>query len=50
MTTVVSMLSNETVNLPTPGYPAFVDFIQRQTMVNGEGSINFVSVTNPQGR
>ncbi|KAJ1379172.1 Tyrosine-protein kinase, catalytic domain [Sesbania bispinosa] len=55
MTTVISMLSNETVYLPTPRRPAF---IQRQTMLDVECSpkndvlcsINYVSVTNFEGR
>ncbi|KAL1289342.1 hypothetical protein AAHE18_20G050800 [Arachis hypogaea] len=55
MTAVVSMLNSETVNLPSPKQPAFV---QRQTLLDIESSmtndgfcsINNVSLTNVQGR
>ncbi|MED6134157.1 hypothetical protein PIB30_034685 [Stylosanthes scabra] len=55
MTSVVSMLSSETVKLPAPKQPTF---ILRQTIIDiessltndGLGSINNVSITNIQGR
>ncbi|KAL1289333.1 hypothetical protein AAHE18_20G049800 [Arachis hypogaea] len=55
ITAVVSMLNSETVNLPSPKQPAFV---QRQTLLDIESSmtsdglcsINNVSLTNVQGR
>ncbi|MED6134158.1 hypothetical protein PIB30_034686 [Stylosanthes scabra] len=55
MTAVISMLNSETVNLPPPKQPAF---IQIQTMLDVESSlrndgacsINYMSLTNIQGR
>ncbi|MED6131484.1 hypothetical protein PIB30_010237 [Stylosanthes scabra] len=55
MTSVVSMLNSETLNLPAPKQPAF---ILRQTIIDiessltngGLGSINNVTITNIQGR
>ncbi|KAK7302665.1 hypothetical protein RJT34_13558 [Clitoria ternatea] len=55
MTTVISMLTNETVNLPSPRQPAF---IHRQTILDvncsyksdESRSINYMSITNIQGR
>ncbi|XLR02924.1 hypothetical protein HN51_057714 [Arachis hypogaea] len=55
MTSVISMLNSETINLPPPKQPAF---ILRQTMLDiessltndGKGSINNVTITNIQGR
>ncbi|MED6131486.1 hypothetical protein PIB30_010239 [Stylosanthes scabra] len=55
MTSVISMLNSETINLPAPKKPAF---ILRQTMLDmessltndGLGSINNVTVTDIQGR
>ncbi|KAK7302663.1 hypothetical protein RJT34_13556 [Clitoria ternatea] len=55
MTTVISMLTNETHNLPSPRQPAF---LQREALMDvpfpGRSdescSINYVSLTNIQGR
>ncbi|KAE9594929.1 putative protein kinase RLK-Pelle-DLSV family [Lupinus albus] len=55
MTKVISMLNSETVNLPPPKQPAF---IQRQVMLDADSShisdrlfsINYVSLTKIQAR
>ncbi|MED6131483.1 hypothetical protein PIB30_010236 [Stylosanthes scabra] len=58
MTAVISMLNSETVNLPPPKQPAFMhrqsmldtDSSSHRTRSDGSYSINYLSLTNMQGR